>query len=169
MRKGFSLIELVAVLVLVGAVAAVGSLGLIQVIQGFAFARDNAELAQKAEAALLRMRIEFSHIEHNLTTEDVEASNSSSASSLTYTAVFNGVTETNTITLVGDEVRLDGVPLTDKVDSLLFEYLDKSGAAVASPRDSEQIRITLSMTGANGAQKTFVTRAAIFAKSYENG
>ena len=172
MRKGFSLVELVVVLVLVGVVGATGSLGLINAIQGFTFARDNAELAEKAEAAMLRLRIEFSHIKHDpdaTPISKVEISDSSSDYSITYTAVFNDADETHTVALVGDEVRIDGIPLTDRIESLQFGYLDKLGAPASSPDLADQIEVILVMTGANDIQKNFTTRVAIFAKSYENG
>ena len=61
-QKGFSLIELVAVLVLVGMMAAFVGIGLVQGVQGYIFARENAVTTQKAQAALARLAREFIYI-----------------------------------------------------------------------------------------------------------
>ena len=169
MRKGFTLLELILVLVIVGAVAAAGGLGLFNFVQGFIFARDNADLAQKAETAMMRMRIELSRIEHDTANEDVEISDSSTSTSLSYTAMISGGSESHVISLSGDELRLDGIPLADNVDSLQFAYLDESGSTASSPSKASSIRITLQMTGVNEVQKTFTSQVSIFAKKYENG
>lgn len=58
-QKGFSLIEMIAVLVLVGIMAAVAGMGIVQGIQGYLFAKSNASLSEKANMAIARINREL--------------------------------------------------------------------------------------------------------------
>jgi prepilin-type N-terminal cleavage/methylation domain-containing protein len=97
MRKpnGFTLFELIAVLVILGMVGAAGSLGLMQAIQGFIRSADNNNLATKAQIALTRINTELTHIAFPYAVYDNAnplASGAgvsvSSATSITYDASF---------------------------------------------------------------------------------
>jgi prepilin-type N-terminal cleavage/methylation domain-containing protein len=58
-EKGFTLIELVATLVLVGIMAVGIAYFLVPGIQGYLFAQENAELTQKVELAMTRLTREL--------------------------------------------------------------------------------------------------------------
>jgi prepilin-type N-terminal cleavage/methylation domain-containing protein len=145
-QKGFTLIEIIAVLLLVGTLAAAILTSLVPVIQGLAQVQTNTETAQKARLAMARMERELTTI-----TEIV----SSGGASITYRFLFPVSMDAYTIitrTLEwngpGNPVRLDGVPL---VDSLLnFEINHEPGPPHA-------IDLTLVMNNSVGAD-TFTTR-----------
>lgn len=59
---GFTLIEMIASLAIVGILAAIAGMGLVQMTEGFLLSRVGAESAQKAQLAMTRMVKEFSHI-----------------------------------------------------------------------------------------------------------
>jgi len=54
-NAGFSLIELIAVMVIIGILAAVAGVSLTPIVKAFAATRTNAETAQKAQLAMRRM------------------------------------------------------------------------------------------------------------------
>lgn len=57
--NGFTLIEMIVVLVLVGILAAGAGLGLVTVVQGYFFARNNADISEKAQLAIIRINREL--------------------------------------------------------------------------------------------------------------
>lgn len=97
MRKanGFTLFELIAVLVILGFVGAAGSIGLMDAIQGFVSSADNNNLATKAQIALTRINTELTHIAFPYAIYDNAnplasgaGVSASSATSITYDANF---------------------------------------------------------------------------------
>ncbi len=58
-QKGFSLIEVIAVLVLVGIMAAIAGMGIVKGVQGYLFAKSNAALSEKANMAIARINREL--------------------------------------------------------------------------------------------------------------
>jgi prepilin-type N-terminal cleavage/methylation domain-containing protein len=56
---GFSLVEVIAVLVLVGILTALAGIGILPIAQGLATAKINAESASKTQLALTRLTREF--------------------------------------------------------------------------------------------------------------
>jgi prepilin-type N-terminal cleavage/methylation domain-containing protein len=59
---GFTLLEVIVVLVLVGIISVVGGMGIVRGVQGYIFARDNSAMTQKAQLALSRMSREMMEI-----------------------------------------------------------------------------------------------------------
>lgn len=161
---GFTLIEIIATLVLVGIMAALGSLGLERIVQGYTLSKDNAELAEKAQLAFSRMAIEFSHVDQN-------ESQSGSTTSFTYKAYFDDSLETSTITWNAGSKLLtltkDGSvhTLTDMVTNFRFAYFqsfDDTTPDTSFFNDvSKIIGITLEMTGTNNVPQTFTTRITL--------
>jgi len=59
---GFTLIEVIAVLVLVGILSAMAGIGIVKGVEGYLFAQSNTETTQKAQLALSRITIELSEL-----------------------------------------------------------------------------------------------------------
>lgn len=59
---GFTLIEMIASLAIVAILAAIAGMGLVQLTEGYLVSRTGAEMAQKAQLAMVRMVKEFNHI-----------------------------------------------------------------------------------------------------------
>lgn len=58
-EKGFTLIEMIVVMVLVGILAAGAGLGIVTMAQGYIFSKDNAEVSEKAQLAMARISREL--------------------------------------------------------------------------------------------------------------
>ncbi len=127
MKKGFTLIEIIAVLLLVSLLVLASTLALLPLVNGFAQARVNTDAAQKSFLALSRLAFEFTTI-----TEII----SSGPYSITY----------DFMTPAGDTVRrvvawngqsgapltLDNVPLSDDVHSFELRYYSEPAAVATS-------------------------------------
>ncbi len=57
--SGFTFVELIASLILVGIMGAIAGLGLVQIADGFIFSKKNAEAVQKAGLTMSRLAREF--------------------------------------------------------------------------------------------------------------
>ena len=60
-EKAFTLIEVIVSLVLIGIMAAIAGMGLMRIAEGYVFAKQNAETAQKAQIAIARIVKELSY------------------------------------------------------------------------------------------------------------
>lgn len=69
-ERGFTLIETIAVLLLMGIITAVLGMAIVQGVKGYVFGRQNVAVSQKAQLALARMERELRAI------TDIDASNS---------------------------------------------------------------------------------------------
>lgn len=58
--RGFTLLEIIAVMSVVAILAAVGGMGFAQGVQGYMLATENANVTQKAQVALVRLGLEIS-------------------------------------------------------------------------------------------------------------
>jgi len=80
-QSGFTLIEIIASLVLLGLLGVFFSFGLTTAMKGYVFTRENAETTQKGQIALLRLTKELSV---------VSAVSSGTATSMSYTLIKSG-------------------------------------------------------------------------------
>lgn len=153
-NKGFTLIETLAVIVLVGIISTVLSLILVQGVKSYVFARANVSLSQKAQAALARMERELTAI------SDVDPGSDETC------IMFKRQTATEffrTIGLNGSELQMNapadtdaGCPdadtgdvLIDRVESFSLQYENSQGNLSDTPpeniKDLRAIRIDFSL------------------------
>lgn len=131
-EAGFTLIEIIAVLILLGILGTLGGMGVVKGVEGYIFAKENATVTQKAQAAMTRLAMEF----ENLTSVN---SYTPSGSSLTY-SMKPGPDQTEvpqrSIALVDNEIKIDidgskpakGNIVIDNVNSFQLDYYEVSDA-----------------------------------------
>lgn len=140
--NGFTLIELVVVLVLLSIIGVFGSLFLINMVRSYKWAEDNAHLAQKAQVALTRIAVELATTDQTV---------SFTGTSLTYgdRSVGRHSGESYLRLATGGADLSAGNILVNRVTNF----------SVTKP-GSHLFEISLELTGDNGAPQQFVTHIA---------
>ncbi len=82
-QKGFTLVEIIAVLVITGILAVLISTGVVRIIEGYFFTRDNTAAAMKAQVAVIKISKEL---------RSIEKINSGKKRSMSYSYNRNGKT-----------------------------------------------------------------------------
>jgi prepilin-type N-terminal cleavage/methylation domain-containing protein len=158
-EKGFTLIEVIVTLVLMGIMASLAGMWIVSVANGYVFAKMNASTAQKAQLALTRLTIEFQAIQSvdtgNTNGTQIKYSRPSAASSAVLVTVKRSVS--------GTELLLNDTPLIDGVSAFTLNYCndDLTTCSASSWSSSSRIiEITLTLKGADDIQSTFTRRIA---------
>lgn len=166
-NKGFTLIELIFTLILAGIIFVAVGIGIVHVVQGFLFTKENAAVLQKGQMAVSRISLDLKRA--------AVISNSSTAKSITFDSYAD--TGGTTPTLVTQVIRLNdgnevefvgpsGNPniLTDRAaagNGLSFRYYKSykdPEASQCAPNEAKIIVITLRLAAADGVIKTFTDR-----------
>jgi prepilin-type N-terminal cleavage/methylation domain-containing protein len=160
-ESGFTLIEVIVTLVLVGIMASVAGLGIVTAVKGYLFAKNNTVIAGKAQVALARMTRELTDL-RNITNAN------------TAFVVFDKVSDAVAIGQNGTSIKIakgnagttpdyaNGDILMDQVTAGGLSFAYKKGAATWTSSDNNtdlsHIVITLTMSGAGeGSNFTFNT------------
>lgn len=159
-NKGFTLIEIILTLLLVGVLVAVAGIGFSRVVEGFLFTKTNAATLQKGQASLSRIALEL---------KNAESVSSGSATAITFSSYKYGDKQTRRIRLNADTIEFDDGDgafhvLTDKVatsDGLKLQYYeDYDDSTECDPSKARVIAVTLRMQGAGGFVQELILRVA---------
>ncbi len=170
-RKGFTLLEVILAMVLVGIIAAVAaSIGLPRVMQGVIFTKMNANTTQKGQIAITKLVKEF----NNISAVDGAATD---GSMITFTAVkkqggalvyykyrVKWYPEEKVVKYTSyneDGSIKDEDVLTDQVSGFTLNYYGYniySTPQTTWQSSSRVIEITLTLTGANDVPSEFTAR-----------
>ncbi len=159
--KGFTLIEIIASLVILVIVGALVIISTIRITQGFVFTKKNAETSQKGHIALNRLTKEFTNIISVSSGSQTAINFTRTSSSMNGNDVTQNISWTG---ISGDPLRLDGQKLVDNVNDFSLTYYDdyvNLTPTLGTSWDedtSKEIEITLSLVGANGNVPTFTAR-----------
>lgn len=150
-QKGFSLIEVIVSILLLGMIAVFAGVGITNLMEGFMLTKMNAETTQKGQVAMTRMVKELMVL---------NAVTSATANSITFTSYKLGVVSPHTLSWTGSVITYDGHVLVDGVNGFELGYYNSH----AGPKFStwlparRQIGITLELVGANNHIIEFTDR-----------
>lgn len=120
-QKGFTLIEMIVTLVIVGIMAAMGGMGIVQAVKGYIMVKENAATTQKAQLAMSRITreiIELNNIPAAVSAAKLPITN------ISQTDAAGDIVGDRTIEFVSAEnaVKINNDILIDHVKSLTFTY-----------------------------------------------
>lgn len=143
-RAGFTLVEIIAVLLLTSILVAVAGISLMPIAEGFAVTQQNVETAQQAQLAMFRMVGEFTTISNVI---------NGAKHALVYNYLDNSGNVSRHVVswsgTAGDPLALKGNTLVDNVQDFELSYFDEVGGVRHSSwgDDSRAIEITLQLAG----------------------
>lgn len=138
-QAGFTLIEMIAVFLIVGVIATVAGMVIVTGMKGYLFAKDNLSISQKAQMAMTRMNRELMELFDVSTAE---------SSRITYQRLDGTGTVTQTIYLdeADEKVKIasgstpsDGDILVDHVSEFTLTYYKGTGFWVAGTDDIQEL------------------------------
>jgi prepilin-type N-terminal cleavage/methylation domain-containing protein len=163
-QRGFTLVEIIMVLLLCGVVSVFASFGFTTVLQGYTLYKTGTDVSRKSQLVMARIIKEFSYI---------DGITSSSLTTIGYQAEYPPAFSTsgiNTLSYAGDRITLNGQILADKIvafqlrychfqfDSGTNTYIEVCNNSHSS--DTKVIAVSFTITE-NGTTKTVQTKAAI--------
>lgn len=157
---GFTLIEVIVSLILIGILAAAGGMGIVQAVQGYVMVKDNATITQKAQLAMSR-----------ITREAVEMTGFSTAPSVSILPL-KSVERNVTIGLDSGQIKVaqasigtvptlsTGDTLINNVNAFTLQYYKGSSAWATSDDINllSAIDVTVQLTRPDGGYMTFTNR-----------
>lgn len=160
-KRGFSLVELVASMVIAGILAISLLTVVVTALDGYFFARDTADISQKAQLALARMRIELLNLAgiSTATADKIVFTNPQGTYELERTGTVITLTQNSTTAIL-----VDNIPASYGADQLFdFQKVPASGAwSIGTDTISElyAIDITLKFSDFNGVFQTTINPRA---------
>lgn len=163
-KSGFSLIELIVVMIISGLLVLFGSMGIMSVVNNYFSQKKNSETAYKGQLAMIRISKEF----RNLATV---TSGQGMSRSIVYAIYRNGILETHKLSWEGasgdpllyDDFSNNGNVLVDLVKNFKLEYYDAyNDPTPASTWSSSTILIgvTLELIGKENISSVFTSKIA---------
>ncbi len=153
-ESGFTLIEIIVVLVLVGIVAAIAAMGFVTGIQGYLFAREMAPTSQKANLAMSRLTRELMEISTVTSTSTAPA-----PTSISFTNIYGS--QSIAFDSVNKQITINGDVLIDNVNSFTLTYYNGTNPSWsccdAKSLSSIKIDLIVNRTDSGGGTITFST------------
>jgi len=141
-QQGFTLIELVIVIVILSIIAAVASQMLAQGFNAFLKAQNVTDANWQGQVALERMIRDI---------RTVRSANDISSSTSTTFSFVNLAGTSMTYTLSGSNLTLNGNVLASGVNSLTFTYYDQNGNVGPSTANIHYVNIDLAIAEGNAS------------------
>ncbi len=159
-EKGFTLIEVIVTLILVGITAALAGMWIVSVANGYIFAKTNASTVQKAQLAMTRLTQEFTNLQlHSIT--------ASSSTGITFNRANSAsVSVPVIISMSGTQLQINvnstgARTLTDSVSEFELTYCDSPNSTSCPTTwsaTSRIIAIKLKLSAGNNTPVEFIRR-----------
>ena len=150
-EKGFTLIEVIVSLVLLGILSAIAGMGFVVVAKGYVFAKLNSEMVEKGQTAITRMVKELGDC-------TIIAGN---PTSITFNRRSDGTLHTFSWEgASGNPLMLDNDTLIDNVNDFALVYYDNAGKIVTATAAS-QVEITMRLIAADNSVQTLINRVYV--------
>ena len=158
--EGFSLIELIMVMVILGMVASLGALGLSNVVEGYSLSIEGTEISQKGQLAISRFAADLAPVnstgilifESTRLRYQADYGNATLSDVETHTMDFNST---------AGNLLYDDIVLSDMVQGVTFSYYQSDGTTVATVADDVRIlQLEIVLGGGDINNKTFTARVA---------
>lgn len=135
-RSGYTLVEMVVVMVILGIVGLVAAVVLLESMRVYARIVPAMDASYKAQHAVQRMKREIRGLK-----------DAASISSLTTSAFTFADTSDQTVSYVftGSDLTRNGDLLADGVRAMNFSYFQKDGSPAASPADLHLVEVDLTV------------------------
>jgi prepilin-type N-terminal cleavage/methylation domain-containing protein len=155
-QKGFTLIEMVVTLVLVGILAALGGMGIVQAVQGYITVKENSAITQKAQLAMSRITREI--------VEMIRITSPGATATALPLATPTGEKiiglDNGAVKMAFDSAALSsGDILIDNVENLTFTYYqgtsESSTWAVGNDRALSGVKVSLEIRHPQGQTLTY--------------
>lgn len=161
--KGFTLVEVICVMLLLGVVGLLSTRLFSNMVQGYTLARESDAAVQKAQNAMQRMTIDFTYM--------LVAASSGTTNTITYKTSLDSASQIS-IYQAGDTIYYafgnEKYPLTDGVKngSLQFFYYDTYSSAAGNTMKPDTALVGISYTMVGNAvnpefSQTYSTRVKV--------
>jgi prepilin-type N-terminal cleavage/methylation domain-containing protein len=150
-NHGFTLVEMIVVLVMIGIIATAAGIGVLSVVEGFVYAKGNVAIVQKGQMAMAKLVRELNHL---------NSVHAAGPTSISFSSYRDGVLNDHTIALAGNMITYDGDILTDQVENLTLGYYDTYDGSQETTWAAARrvIEITIALTEAGGEVLEFTER-----------
>jgi prepilin-type N-terminal cleavage/methylation domain-containing protein len=142
-ERGFSLVELIASLVIAGILAVALTTVVVTAMDGYVLSRDTADISQKAQLAMARMRMELLHVSSVSTATADKIAFSNADGSYEFERTGSTITLRRTSTpAVAPKALVDTI-LTNYGSDQLFAYRKKPGDGTWSTGENIDLLYTI--------------------------
>lgn len=151
--RGFSILELIMVLVLVGILGLMGTMGFVHFSKGFVMAKDTAAVSAKGQLAMMRLAKEI---------QSLSSASAATSTRLAYTALRSSGSENHEVRLAGANLLFDNQILVDRVSSFTINYYNAFNSGSSSWSASTRLlELNLTLNGPENTPVSLQTRVAL--------
>jgi prepilin-type N-terminal cleavage/methylation domain-containing protein len=146
-KKGFTLIEIVMVIILLGILGAIIGIPLIQGARGWLAATTRIGITESGRVAMERMVREIRNMETKEGTSEPPSPciATATASTLQFSVADGDLTNCNSInfSLSGSEIQRNGTTMAKDIQSLTISYYDNNNSSTATIADIRRLSIEI--------------------------
>ncbi|MCG6534844.1 MAG: prepilin-type N-terminal cleavage/methylation domain-containing protein [Syntrophales bacterium LBB04] len=155
-NPGFTLIEVIVSMTLIAILGVAAAIGLVEVVKGYVFARQNTETVQKVQIAMTRT------IKELAAATSINSTTSTSVGYTRPTSVVDSTPVSNSIALSGSTILITGTspafPASVLINNVSAFALTPDNATLTRIR---RIDINLSVTGADSVVSSFTNSVSV--------